>query len=180
MPQGIGSALVQIMACRLFDTKPLSKLQWNFIQNTKLFVHRNSSENIVCEMAAILSRGRWVKWKKYYHASTYFSLVAVGRHFLRDKDHTNWPVTNRGEVGLECAFPSLRSLLSESIICLCPPNFSPWPHPAETNVVTDYSIDPKVTQGVRELKKGVNFFSVLLYISRGEVVGLATRPHRLS
>ena len=58
------SALVQIMACRLFSPKPLSKpmlgyyqldrnkLQWNF--------HQNASENIVCEMPAILSRGRWV------------------------------------------------------------------------------------------------------------------------
>ena len=27
----------------------------------KLFIHENAFENIVCEMAAILSRGRWVK-----------------------------------------------------------------------------------------------------------------------
>ena len=35
--------------------------QWNFNQNTKLFIHENASENIICEMAAILSRRRWVK-----------------------------------------------------------------------------------------------------------------------
>ena len=57
----IGSTLVQIMACRLFGAKPLSnpmlsycqldnKLQWNFNQNTKLFIHKN--ENIFCEMMA--------------------------------------------------------------------------------------------------------------------------------
>ena len=75
MCQWIGSALVHIMACHLFGTKPLSepnkfnqysvivnwtprnKLQWNFNQNTKLFIHKNASENIVCEMAAIFSRG---------------------------------------------------------------------------------------------------------------------------
>ena len=34
-----------------------NKIQWNFNQNTKLFIHENASENIVCEMAAILSRG---------------------------------------------------------------------------------------------------------------------------
>ena len=34
-----------------------NKLQWNFNQNTKLFIHENTSENIVCQMAAILSRG---------------------------------------------------------------------------------------------------------------------------
>ena len=67
MRQGIESALVQIMACRLLDAKPLSKpmlvivnrnkLQWNFNQTTKFFIHENASETIVCEMAAILSRG---------------------------------------------------------------------------------------------------------------------------
>ena len=35
----------------------MKKLQWNFNQNTKLFIHGNASENIVCKMAAILSRG---------------------------------------------------------------------------------------------------------------------------
>ena len=29
----------------------------SFNQNTKLFIHENASENIACEMAAILSRG---------------------------------------------------------------------------------------------------------------------------
>ena len=72
MRHWIGAALVQIMACRLFGAKPLSKpmlivnwvlrnkYQWKFNQNTNLFIHENASEKIVCEMAAILSRGRWV------------------------------------------------------------------------------------------------------------------------
>ena len=38
-----------------------NKLQWNFYQNTKLFIYENASENIVCQMAAISSTGRWVK-----------------------------------------------------------------------------------------------------------------------
>ena len=37
-----------------------NKLQWIFNQNLINFIHENASENIVCEMAAILSRGRWV------------------------------------------------------------------------------------------------------------------------
>ena len=37
-----------------------NKLRWNFNQTTKLFIHENASENIVCEKAAILSRGKWV------------------------------------------------------------------------------------------------------------------------
>ena len=70
MRQWIGSTLVQIMVCRLFGTKPYlnqccvivnwtlrNKLQWNFSQNTKIFIHGNASEHIVWEVAAILSRG---------------------------------------------------------------------------------------------------------------------------
>ena len=61
------------MACLLFSTKPYinqcwvivkwtlgNKLQWNLNQNTKFFIHENASEYIVCKMATILSRGRWV------------------------------------------------------------------------------------------------------------------------
>ena len=70
MRQCTGWALLQIMACRLFGTKPWSepvlgycqldlgnKVQWNFNQNTRLFIHENASQNIVCDTAAILSRG---------------------------------------------------------------------------------------------------------------------------
>ena len=74
MRQWIGSTFVQIMACRLFGAKPWSKPCWvivnwtlrnklpgNFYQNAKLCIHEIVSEYIVCEMAAILSRGRCVK-----------------------------------------------------------------------------------------------------------------------
>ena len=41
----------------------MNKLQWNFNQYTKLFIHNNAPENILCEMVAILSKGRWLtKW----------------------------------------------------------------------------------------------------------------------
>ena len=68
MSQWIGSALVKIMACRLFGAKPLSKPLLGYCQldpeeqtsvksyqNSKFFVQENSSENIVCEMVVILS-----------------------------------------------------------------------------------------------------------------------------
>ena len=71
MWQWIASALVQIMACRLFGAKPSfgwiivnwtlrNQLKCNFNQNTELLIHENAFENIVFEMAAILLRGRWV------------------------------------------------------------------------------------------------------------------------
>ena len=33
----------------------MKKIQWNCNQNSKLFVHKNASENIICEMATTLS-----------------------------------------------------------------------------------------------------------------------------
>ena len=75
MRQWFASAMVQIMACRLFGAKPLFKPMLGYFQldpkeqnsvkfysNEKKVIHENASEKIVCEMAAILSRGRWVKW----------------------------------------------------------------------------------------------------------------------
>ena len=38
-----------------------NRLQWNWNQNKKLFIHENASENVVCVMATIFSRGKWVK-----------------------------------------------------------------------------------------------------------------------
>ena len=34
----------------------MNKFQWNFNQTTKIFVHKNASENIVCKMTTIVSR----------------------------------------------------------------------------------------------------------------------------
>ena len=70
MLQWMADALIQIMICRLFGTKPLSntnlvkinwplrnKLNWNFNQNSNISIHKDASKTIVCEMVAILSRG---------------------------------------------------------------------------------------------------------------------------
>ena len=61
-----GAKLYYLNKCWIFNGTLRNKLQWNFNQNTKLFIHENASENIACEMAAILSRGRWVNipWQK--------------------------------------------------------------------------------------------------------------------
>ena len=58
-----------------------NKLQWNLNQNTKLFIHENASENIVCEMAAILSKGRWVKTMTEYQKG-YSVLLAMATRWL--------------------------------------------------------------------------------------------------
>ena len=46
--------------CRVIVNLTLrNKRQWNFNQNTNIFIDENASENIVCEIAAILCRERW-------------------------------------------------------------------------------------------------------------------------
>ena len=39
---------------------PEEQTSVKFESNTKIFIHENAFENASCEMAAILSRGRWV------------------------------------------------------------------------------------------------------------------------
>ena len=68
-----GSALVQIMACRLDSAKPLSEPMLSYCQlhpkehismkfyfNSNIFIQENVSDHVVCEMAVIWPRGRWV------------------------------------------------------------------------------------------------------------------------
>ena len=40
----------------------MNKLQWNFKQNSYILIQENAFENVVCEMAAILSQPHCVKW----------------------------------------------------------------------------------------------------------------------
>ena len=55
----MGRHLVQIMACYLFGAWPLSKpmLGYGQLDPQELSSHENASENVACELAAILSRG---------------------------------------------------------------------------------------------------------------------------
>ena len=69
--------LLQMMACRLFGTKPLTEPmltyrllhcqeQWNLNKKSTIFIQENWFEN-VCKMAATLSRSRWLEpsvWPK--------------------------------------------------------------------------------------------------------------------
>ena len=74
MCQWIGSALVQIMACHLFCTKPISEPMlaycqldpWEqfsvkFLSKFRHFRSRKAVENIICKMATILSWPQCVK-----------------------------------------------------------------------------------------------------------------------
>ena len=46
-------------------------LQWNFNQNKNIFFHKNTSETIVCEMAAILFGGGGGRWVNRYWGLDY-------------------------------------------------------------------------------------------------------------
>ena len=65
MRQWTRSALVQIMACRLFGVKPLPEPTLTYCQlnpwGQTSVKFESKYKNIVCEMEAILSSGRWVK-----------------------------------------------------------------------------------------------------------------------
>ena len=68
-----------------------NKLQWSCNQNTKIFVHENASENIACEMAAILSKGKCVKWwenmlLRAFMNSYLYGYCLIWRH-LSDQHH---------------------------------------------------------------------------------------------
>ena len=89
MRQWIGSALVQIMACRLIGANHYlnqcweivnwtlkNKIHWNLNSNTNIFIHENAFENIVCEIAAILSKGRWVNSSSHHYDDVIMSTMA--------------------------------------------------------------------------------------------------------
>ena len=42
-----------------------NKVQWILNQNSNSFFHESAVEKIVCEMAVILFKGRWVKWSQF-------------------------------------------------------------------------------------------------------------------
>ena len=46
-----------MLTCQL---DPYEQTSVNLNRNSKLFVHENASQNIVCELAATLSKGQWV------------------------------------------------------------------------------------------------------------------------
>ena len=53
-----------------------NKLQRNVNRNTKLFINKIIFENVVCEMAAILFRGRWVQWNLLVIALTSYPYLS--------------------------------------------------------------------------------------------------------
>ena len=131
----IGSALIQIMACRLFGAKPLSKPKlgycqlnlWFFYLNTKPFIHENASENIVCEMSAM---GWWVKNNEsmspnhQYNARQYI-LRALRRRYIFGslginqpdcKGSLSWSYERNMYVSVNCSSTCCSLWVSKTIV----------------------------------------------------------------
>ena len=119
--QWISWASLQIMACCLFGTKPLSEpmlyycqLQWNHNQNTKLFIQKNACKNIVCETAAILFNGIWVNDNTQEAGSCVFSFIDTR---VLPKDYymvSLWQVPGWFNQYLQCYWHQIRSFPSEN------------------------------------------------------------------
>ena len=96
------------MACRLADTKPLSEpvLEYCWLETVRTNFSENFSEihafslkyafENVCEMAAILSRGGWVNFRKT-HVNTYASLFVLLESLHATSYFDRHPVLNRVE-----------------------------------------------------------------------------------
>ena len=89
-----------------------NKYQWNFKQNAKLFINENAPENIVCEMAAILTRRRWVdaRWHMHYWI-TIVSRNDTSPHLFNNKPLTEPMQSYCDQHFLECILIKLNQTL---------------------------------------------------------------------
>ena len=128
--QWIGSVVVQIMACRLSGAKPLSGpilviINWTlknkFHLNIKVhcfFIKKNVLQYIVHEMAAILSRGRWVE----LILSIYLQIVDYGLPLPNCILYINRPVIP--EDPFRCGVLIYLQVQIDSTIIFCMPQSS--------------------------------------------------------
>ena len=110
MRQWIGSALVQIMACRLFGAKPLSKPMLGYCQlDSQEQTSWKCIWNIVCEMTVILSRERWVKGEFDQYKPQLRVIWIPGLLFTLGMGHDYW----RSPLGILYGHPTIffKSLL---------------------------------------------------------------------
>ena len=88
--------MLQLSGSSLFDASPLpemltycdwtfrNKVQWNFTQNSNIFIQENVSEYVVCKMAAMLFWPQcelWVNWVDTSHQQSVTSGHTCDAHF---------------------------------------------------------------------------------------------------
>ena len=120
--QWTGSALLQVMACHLFGTKPLPEPMTTYCQldlkeqtsvklesKYKSFIHENVFENFVCEMA-ILYWGRWV--------NQFEVIIGAGNNLKPNRQQTitlNWNIIGSHNLLVACFVAPSNQL---NIICI--------------------------------------------------------------
>ena len=133
-----------------------NKLQLNFNQNTKFFILENTSVNVICEMAEILSRRRWVDSSPPGQNLRHFALIRTIQYrsiaithlcSLHNWEHCNGILMHdhhKSDITLHLWFYLLRYLTISVVyscvsvvVCVCvrlSPQFVPqssaghWPH----------------------------------------------------
>ena len=83
-----------------------NKFQWNSKRNSNIFIQENAPENVVCEMASILSRPRCVNYKAKNKTQDTFNqvlchgFIMTWKHFMFSiSDHWCFPCTNSKQGG---------------------------------------------------------------------------------
>ena len=71
-----------------------SKLKWNFIRNSNIFIQQNALENVVCEMVSILSRPKCVNaLQSCYRGCCHILLFTTNDDVIKWKRFPRyWPV----------------------------------------------------------------------------------------
>ena len=135
MRQWTGSALVQIMACRLFGAKPLSELipvycplgtKFNEIRIKiqKSSFMQNTFTNVVYKMEAILSRGRWVIFYDHFYCSSPASgpvtAASLGRSNVPAKTLPPWTrVCQNTASGVSKILWFILLRCIRTVVCVC-------------------------------------------------------------
>ena len=73
---GRRQAIIQNQCWNIVNWTLRNKLQWNFNRNSIIFIQENALQNVVCEMASILSRPQCVKLacikEKHHRARSHY------------------------------------------------------------------------------------------------------------
>ena len=73
--------------CYIVNWTFRNKLQWNLNRNTKLSIQENAYDNIVCEMAAILSSRTWVNMSVEMYDRTVLNLAQLDQYYRHYRYH---------------------------------------------------------------------------------------------
>ena len=110
-----------------------NKLKWNFNQNTKLFISKNASENIVCKMAAILPKGKWVN-----HVVTRLHCILLKMSYATVPEGNNILNTNKTKLKSRVTPPPISQSISRNSVKGLKFAPSQWETPLPSSAVSHW------------------------------------------